>query len=280
LVPVVERHYRVLDTIFAIRCTDSATADSIDEALGPARTDERRIDEIVTVAPEGGAFSLYVGEDVHHDLARESLVPTVKAGVIYTALARDARCGVVHAAAAAEDDRIVLLPGLSGSGKSTLTAGLVGMGMNFIADDTVVLDDSGGIRPINSALCVKDGSWPHLARAYPELAKATIFVRSDGKRVRYMAPRFAPQVDHARYSVASIIFPRYDPRGPTRLLPLEKGEALEKLLPLMFSESGDLESSHLDRAVELVGSARYFVLELCSLEEGGAAVRAAVRGAL
>ena len=71
---------------------------------------------------------------------------------------------LIYGAAVARNGDGIALCGPSGSGKSTLTAGLTGVGFNYLADDLVAVSLDGKIVPWPVPVSVKPGSFEVLMR--------------------------------------------------------------------------------------------------------------------
>jgi hypothetical protein len=150
---------------------------------------------------------------------------------------------VLHAAAVAGPAGAALLCGTSGAGKSTLTGFLLASGLAFVTDDYAPLEaGSWRLWPVPLGLSVKEGSWPLLAAAFPDLATATI-VRTRQRRQRYVRP---PRIASAPAPVACLVFPLYQPGTGVDLVALRPGEALA-----LCAQSGGWFESSPERLEEL-----------------------------
>ena len=93
---------------------------------------------------------------VRHDPFRQAQVPVWALSYLVTLWAGTAGLIVVHGAAVGADGRGVLLAARSGGGKSTLAASCLLSGMDYVADDYVLVNAEGPLRamPIFSTLAV------------------------------------------------------------------------------------------------------------------------------
>jgi hypothetical protein len=95
--------------------------------------------------------------------------------------------------------------------------------------------------------------------------------REDGKRVRYLAPPATALAPDVARPVRWLVFPRYTPGVATRLRPLAKPEALERLLACCLSLPEWLTPESVSALVALLRAAEVRELVHASLPE---AVRA------
>jgi hypothetical protein len=175
---------------------------------------------------------------------------------------------VLHAAGVAGPKGAALLAGTSGAGKSTLTGFLLASGLAFVTDDYAPLEaGTGSLWPVPLGLSVKEGSWPLLAPAFPELATAPI-VRTRQRRQRYIRP---PRPASAPLPVSCLVFPLYQPGAGVDLVPLRPGEALA----LCAQSGGWFESSpeRLEEFTRWLGRTPAYALSYGDTEGAVAAVR-------
>ena len=278
----VERRYGLLDTVFLVRFFDDAIAAETDDVLPAATNRSARPDCKVDVFADGDRVAIAGdGSVLDHCASATEVVPTLKARLLQIALERDAPHGVLHAAALAKDDGTLLLPAPTGFGKSTLAAGLARSGdWRLVADDLVPLGRAGtSVRALPTAVCLKEGAWRLLRSLAPDLDEQPIFIRQDGKHVRYLQPetgarnRYNESVPPVRW----IVFPSHAPDATPRLVRLPSQAGVARLLTQFFSRSGRLEPPHLDRIIALAGRASCYDLEVGTLDQGIALVRGLTR---
>lgn len=275
---------RLLDTRIVLAVPDAEVAGQVGDAFsgameappepfaGAAVTDPvRGAGQVVVVVrrrARGWRLDFPSGEEA---CAPRALVPYLKARLVHLALERDAREGVLHAAAVLRNGRALLLAGESGAGKSTLTAALALAGWPLAADDMVALGPPGTIRPVPTALCLKPGSLGPLAAAAPGLSGRPEHRRTDGRRVRFLPAPLTSPPGADPVPVLAILLPRYLPGAETTLTPLTRREAVARLLPLFFCREGSIAPSDVDRVIALAGAAP--TLELCHGGVAGALPR-------
>lgn len=93
-----------------------------------------------------------------------------------------------HGAALETENGSLLLPGKSGAGKSTLSAVLASDGMQLYSDEMIVLNEHFQIMTLNLPIAIKSGSWKILEKRYPELKGESVWLREDGRRLKYIWP--------------------------------------------------------------------------------------------
>jgi hypothetical protein len=177
----------------------------------------------------------------------------------------DARwLAIVHGGAVAGSAGALVLPGTSGSGKSTLTAALVRAGLGYMSDDIAALDGrTGRILPVPFAVSVKEGAWPVLRQAYPELAGLPVHT-DDVRRWRYLdlAAHRAPL---AGCPLGAIVFPCYRAGANKSLSPVSPLDALEGLVQARCWIS--LERSDVEATLQLLCRLPVHRLEYGSLKD-------------
>ncbi|HEX5532293.1 MAG TPA: hypothetical protein VFX33_00965 [Actinomycetales bacterium] len=171
----------------------------------------------------------------------------------------------LHAAAAAQGGRLVVLPAQSGSGKSTTVAGLVRAGWQYVTDEACLIDsETLRVLPYPKPIGLERGSW----RLFPGVPRP---VEPHGTWLVPAASLGNAGVCEAQVP-AAVVTPRYEPGETTRLHRLSPGELVMELAQSTFSFNEDggrhlrvlarlarrvpgfrLTISDLDEAVELLG---------------------------
>jgi hypothetical protein len=127
--------------------------------------------------------------------------------------------------------------------------------------------------PLPTGLCVKRGAYPVLEPLFPALAGLPEWSRPDGLVAKYLRPGLDLAWADESVPVRWLVFPHYDPAHATRLVPLPRAAALERLLPGVYFLSGTLDAANLDALIAWLGGVDCYELPLCSLEPAVAAVR-------
>jgi hypothetical protein len=265
------RLYRVFSTTVAVHLPDAAAAAAVDPVLAHLEVEGSGADVELEVAAEDEGFVLLQdGEPVAGVSRREALAPAVKGQLRVLAVDRESYFMQIHAGVIlAGDGGCLLLPGAPGSGKTTLTAGLVASGLGYLSDEAALLvGDPLQVLALPLALTVKSGAVDVLAPLFPGLAGLPVHEREDGRRVRYLPPLGSPDARAIAHPARWIVFPRYAPGVATRLLPLAKPEALERLLACCLTLPEWLEEAGVGRLVALLRAVETFELPLSSLAEG------------
>ena len=275
--PAREHAYRLLDSIFRLRCGPSVPVAELTRAFAMLRVDPRRTTNAEPIVADltcaGERFTLRLdGEVTDRCWRADQLLPMVKARMVEAALRRSRDLFAIHAAAVIRGDSCLLIPGASGSGKSTLAAALAADGFRLLGDDTVVLArESLKVRPMALPICLKDGSWRLLASRYPELDALGVNVRGDGKRARYVLP---PRRDRAKSrAVTAIVFPCRASPLPGGLVTLSKPEALTRLVQGLCPLGDELDAQIVERFVRWIEELACFELRYASLDEGAGRLR-------
>lgn len=140
--------------------------------------------------------------------------------------ARRSRLLVVHGAAVAAEDRVVLLPGASGAGKSSLAAAMVAAGWDLLSDELIAFDLGTGLAhgtklPIN----LKRGSWFLL----PAERISDEVDRKPSGQLLVRPSEIGGQHSDEPGVPCALVAPRFDPSVPSRLVPMTRGGALHAL---------------------------------------------------
>lgn len=186
----------------------------------------------------------------------------------------DARIvATIHAAAVGLGQRgLVLMPGLSGNGKSTLAAWLAARGWSYAGDDIVALAVAPAgaplLLPFPTAISVKPGSWPVLARDYPELMAAPV-VPYAGKQARFLPIPAQRHVgpDAAQRTVRAIVFPRHVPGSAAAALePISTLTTVLELVACGITTGGPLDPERLARLFDFLEEMPCYRLSFPCLE--------------
>lgn len=158
----------------------------------------------------------------------------VAVGALFVAILERIRPGVtwfalIHGAALARRDHGFALAGASGSGKSTLTAGLIGAGFDYLADDCVTLSaPDARIIPWPLPVSVKAGAFDVLLPGFPELMDTPRYLSKGGEARLLIPPRDA--WDAQPVPLRTILFPTFQDGVAPQYRRLSSFEALERLL--------------------------------------------------
>jgi hypothetical protein len=173
-----------------------------------------------------------------------------------------------HAGAVARNGRGIVLPAASGAGKSTVVAALALSGFDYYSDDVAVLGSDYRLRPFPKVISLRREGWERIALDYPAVSQRCLISALPGPDVWYLRPPRLPDDEHARagYPVDFVVFPAYDPSGPTKLQPVAKSLALARLV----EQSLDLPiwgETGFDLIVGLVQRAQCYLLSIGNLTQ-------------
>jgi hypothetical protein len=272
------RAYRLLSSHVTIRCAREEQArivHSVLEHLQARHDDAMPATAFVDVIETSDGLLVYRDRALFARCAGvEALAPVIKSLVWMTAL-RDQRFFLeIHAGVVSDGARCLLLPAAPGSGKSTLTAALVHAGYEYFSDEVALLADRTlAVHPVPLAICVKDSGIDVLAKLFPRLRTLPLHHRGDGKRVAYM-PISTPQrpATAKPRPVAALVFPRLARGAGTALIPLSRGEALQRLLAECLAVSERLDVRRVDALVRWIAGIDCYALNHDALDDAVAAI--------
>ncbi len=272
------RHYRLLSTTFAVDAGSEALSDRVREALVHLECQDPSPHVVLELRPSesGGWVVFNQGEAVAECRQDDGVVPSVKQLLRQIAVDRHPFLVSVHAGVVSFGHGCVLLPAAAGSGKTTLTAGLVHAGATYYSDEIALLEEGTlAVSPVPLSLTVKDGALGPLRLRFPELDTLTAHMREDHVRVRYLPPPPASMPSpEALERVRWIVFPRYDPTAETALLPIERPEALRRLLDESFIDRQCLDRGKVESLVQWMRDVECHELPISSLDAAVTVLRA------
>jgi hypothetical protein len=155
----------------------------------------------------------------------------------------------LHAGGVCRDGRALLLPGTSGAGKTTLTLALARAGLGFLGDDTLFLrrgPEGLEVLAFPDELDLTDET----VSFFSDLGSLLDTERPEGWRKRQLLPDGAGVVWQA--APALLVFPRVAGVPESRLVPMDRGEALLELAPNVLLTEPRSAQAHLDALAELV----------------------------
>jgi uncharacterized protein (UPF0276 family) len=294
------RQYRLLSTTFSVIADSSQVLERLDEALGhlvlpvrmpedrdqttPGQTEARPLDRHpgrrwpavrIEIRPsESARWRLLEDDATVTECHDEGLVPAVKQLLRERSVDNHPFLLSVHAGAVAFGNNCVLLPAAAGSGKTTLTAALVHAGATLFSDEIALLDDRMSLTPVPLSLTIKDGSVEPLRALYPEVDTLPVHIREDYVRVRYLPPRATSMRDPDQAATPKwVVFPCYNSAVETCLQPLERPEALRRLLEESFIPTRRLTRNRVESLVQWMRGVDCYLLPFSSLAAAVTLVR-------
>ena len=228
--------YSSLGLRIRVRCDDAEISRGLDDLFAACRrpTDGASDIDLEISASETNSFEMRAdGELLYRDIARHDVLAWCT-WLINSLASEHSRDLVLHAAAAARDERAVILTGASGSGKSTLVTALVLAGMSYLTDDSLAVGDEMHIRSNPKPIALDRGSCRALSLAVDPSAST-----QTGKVL--IAPRSLGIVLDAehRCTPALIVRPRFRRGSGTAVAPLTPAEAAELLADQAFNFAAD-----------------------------------------
>jgi len=167
---------------------------------------------------------------------------------------------MAHMAGLALNGKGLLIAGESGAGKTTLALALVRAGFAFLADDTVFLSTSNGLR----ALAFPDeiDVTPQTAAFFPELRRLEQEPIPMGREKRPIcAGKVCQMVPCWECKPAIMVFPRPARSSESTLAPMPKADALMELVCNVLRTEPRSAQAHLDALAALVKQCRCYRLQ-------------------
>ncbi|MFW6096670.1 MAG: hypothetical protein ACOC9Z_01270 [Chloroflexota bacterium] len=167
---------------------------------------------------------------------------------------------LIHAFAAAQAGRALLLVGDVGAGKTTTGMALLQAGWRLLSNDSPIVDESGDIL-----------SYPGLLAAYPDTMQRFPATRAlvtgetapAAQKITVAAEALWPNVWTSRASPTAICFPQIGGEDDHRLQPLAAPESLRRLLPHAIEQwDKEMIPSHLAVLRRLAEATQGYTLRL------------------
>ena len=267
-----EHRYRLLETVIRIRCSESGMeqiAHAVFAHLGISNDEPYNIS--LDVHRDSDGYSLLCnGELVEQCVTEEELPPLLHAYAAGEAYSRAEYLIAIHAAAVSHDKECIVLPAKAGNGKSTLTSALIGSGFQYCTDELVLLKrQTHTVQAVPVGIALKPGSWPVLKSFHPELEDLPIYLRPDGKRVRYLLPANQSLSGNMAqcYPVHSLVFPIYQPTNTTGLGRISPADALCRLAEAGYDMEGGLDREKVTELVGWISGINCYELRVNDLQE-------------
>ena len=167
------------------------------------------------------------GRTPFEPLAAAHHLPILEWGINWCTAARCHHLLMLHAAVVERGGRAMLLPAWPGHGKSTLCAALVHSGWRLLSDEFgLVRPGDGLLLPLARLIALKNASIDIIRRFAPDAHIGPLFQGTRKGTVAHVRPP-ADSVERAGEPVRPgwLVFPRWVPRAPLRLEPMEKAQA-------------------------------------------------------
>ena len=264
--------YKLLETVIRIRFSKSCMehiAQSVFAHLGVSS--DVPYDLSLDVYQNSDGYFLFCnGEQVEWCATEEELAPLLHAYAAGAAYSRTECLIAIHAAAVSNGRECIVLPAKAGNGKSTLTGAMIRSGLQYCTDELVFLKrETHSVQTIPVGIALKPGSWPILKSFHPELEDLPVYLRPDGKHVRYLLPsNLALSSNVAQYyPVHSLVFPIYNPEYTTSLSRISPADALCRLAEAGYDMEGGLDRERVTELVNWISGVSCYELRVNDLQE-------------
>ena len=203
--------------------------DDLEILFGAAKGDMSESRCVVTVTKEqSGRFALDLGGPPSQTgLSREELFDLLQEEVVHALIVEMASAVVLHSGAVSLHGRAILLAGPTGSGKSSLAAWCVDRGFQYLSDEVIALVEGGtDVVGFPRAMVVK-GEAAGKVEAMTACSAATTIRTAAGTMVRPKPERLAGRLPQP---CGLIIFPKFEPGIPLRVVPVTPAQAALRLM--------------------------------------------------
>jgi hypothetical protein len=222
---------------------------------------------------DGRVEFLLEGEQIYEPFGRRFALPMLEWGLNWCVYGYAHNFLVIHAAAVACMDQVLLLPGGSGAGKSTLSAALVNAGWRLLSDELAVLDPADGrVLPLARPVSLKNTSIGLIRDFAPEaVLGASASDTRKGTIAHMKPPSSSVRRAHDAASPRWIVLPSFAEGAPLRLTPISKATAFMGLAEHALNYQV-LGASGFRTLVRLVDSCECYELTYAALDEAIAAL--------
>jgi hypothetical protein len=207
----------------------------------------------------------------------DDVVPSTKAYLTQQLVTQCAPDIAFHAACLRHHAKTVLISGGPGAGKTTLALQLVQHGLEYCADDIVLIRQDGSVAGVPFAPTIKSGAWRILKQAHPSLENVAVHRRPDGKHVKYLTA-LAMAKNGNVYPAGWIVFLKRRSGGAAKLAPLRRLDVLKRVIKSSFSADGRMSHAALISVKNMITQADLFELSYANVGEASAAILAMCNG--
>lgn len=232
---------------------------------------------ILASESQSDKFEIYLNEQcVHKDISSiqlYSLIHFIFFSNCAKYLSKQGKL-MFHAAALQKEGKTIVLPANSGSGKSTLAIALSSRGWRCFTDELAVLDpEELTIKPLPIPVRIRSGSFTPLLPFYPNIPELQTYEDLNQNKIRWiiLPKENLAAADSTGTPITTLIFPRYTEKTTTKLLPLDKSIALERLSATGSSER-EMTLDDAKAMVRLIEQTPCYELIFSDLQEAISAI--------
>jgi len=175
---------------------------------------------------------------------------------------------IIHAAVVERNGQAFIFPGTPGSGKSTLCAALVCSGWRLLSDEmTLVSLADGLVYPVPRPISLKNRSIDVIRSFSPDVIFGEIVNDTSKGSVNHLRPPDrSVELGKMPAKPAKLIFPKYEQKSATNLVPLSKSRAFLKLAENCFNYN-ILGVEGFNSVGDLIDSSDCYDFKYSSLDE-------------
>lgn len=254
----VDSFFRVANHLFEFRCQNHAVGETFTAIMNHLETmnngtPNTRLSVIASTKEKHKSDIFLDDRGFSLELADDEVLPHLLTLIFVRSCESLKNRLLFHAAVIEKKGTTVMFPGEAGSGKTTLVAALLRSGCLFYSDELAVINiDDLNVFPLPLPMSIKPGSVGPLESYYPGLFNRLIYLRSDGKKVRYISPSSHDlPLANSSTKVDYLIFPIYSEDAGNKLVEINKTEALQRLA-LTGSSNRDFTNRDVKAMISLI----------------------------